>query len=1007
MHQQPRPASVPIALFRTILCLFALAAPFGVLAQTLNVSGKVVDGKDNQAIIGAVISLTLRSDSTQVLNSVTDVDGAFTIPQVPAGSYILRTNYLGYTPIIRDVNALDAAVDLGTISMAQSTSALGGVTITAEQLRAQQSGDTTSFNAGAYKTNPDATTEDLIGKMPGISNDGGTLKVNGEDVKRILVDGKEFFGDDVNAAIKNLPAEIVDRIQVFDRASDQSQFTGFDDGNQQKTINIVTKRGRNNGSFGRLSGGYGLDLDNNDSRYTLGGNVNFFNGDRRVSIVALGNNVNQQNFSSEDLLGVNSSSGGGGRSGGFGGGGGSRGRGGSGVGGNQGGGGDASNFLVSQQGGITQTQSAGINYSDQWGPKLKVTGSYFFNRAENTNTSRVTRNYIVNNPDSALVYREDGTNASTNTNHRANLRLEWQIDSNNSVIIQPRVSFQQNESDRVLSGTTTLGAIGDQSRIENRYEANNTGYSLNNQLTYRHKFAKQGRTISLNVGTQYNNKSGDGLLYSNNNYSDGSTDLLDQRYSLDARGTTLSGSLNYTEPLTRRSQLQVNYSPSWNRNVSDRETYNRTGAAYTDLDTGLTNKYDNDYYYQRGGVGYRFGNEKLNFNANLNAQYATLTGDQSFPFPLDVNRNFTDLLPQAMLNYKFSKTENIRVMYRSNTNAPNISQLQNIVDNSNPLLLRTGNPDLRQDYTHSVVVRYGKTTSGKGNGLFLFANGSFTNNYIGNTTVIALNDTTVRGIQLNRGSQLSLPVNLDGNYAARSFLTYALPVTAIKTNLNFNAGVNYNRIPAIINSQNNFANSYALNGGFVAGSNISENIDFTLSANGAYSIVKNTLQAQSDYNYYTQTTSLRLNWIFLNDFVFNTNLNHTLYSGLGEGYDQQFLLWNASLGYKFLKDRSMQVDLYAFDILKQNRAISRTITDSYIEDAQTQVLQRYGMVRLSYTLRSFKNGAPREDLSPDRSEGRRGERNRETGQPETTPANTPAPQPAPTPQLQRQPDQQF
>jgi hypothetical protein len=985
-----RPLKNIFTLLRPAICLLLLCAPIAAFAQGITLSGKVVDGKDNQAVIGAVVSLALRSDTTKVQNTVTDIDGAFSIPQVAAGSYILRSNYLGYTPVVRNIDAAETDLNIGTISMAQSTSALGGVTITAEQLRAQQSGDTTSFNAGAYKTNPDATTEDLIGKMPGVSNDGGTLKVNGEDVKKVLVDGKEFFGDDVNAAIKNLPAEVVDRIQIFDRASDQAQFTGFDDGNQQKTINIVTKRGKNVGSFGRFSGGYGLDLDNHDSRYMLGGNLNFFNGDRRISIVGLGNNVNQQNFSSEDLLGV-SSGGGGGRSGGFGGGGGSRGR--SGGGGNPGGGGgggDASNFLVSQQGGITQTQSAGINYSDQWGPKLKVSGSYFFNRAENDNTSRITRNYIVQNPDSALVYRENGTNHSTNTNHRANLRLEWTIDSSNSIILQPRVSFQQNDANRFLEGTTVLGNTGDTSRIINRYESGNTGYSLNNQLTYRHKFAKRGRTISLNVGTQYNEKTGDGLLYSNNNYSDGSADLIDQRYNLDASGLTLSGSLNYTEPITKRSQIQVNYSPSWNHNVSDRETYNQMGGAYTDLDTGLTNKYNNNYYYHRGGFGYRFGDEKINFNATLNAQYATLTGDQSFPYPLQVNRNFTDLLPQAMLNYKFTKTENIRVMYRSSTNAPNISQLQNIVDNSNPLLLRTGNPDLRQDYTHSLSVRYGKTTTGKGNGLFLFANGSYTNNYIGNTTVIALNDTVVRGVQLNRGSQLSLPVNLDGNFAARSFLTYAMPISKIKTNLNLNAGVNYNRIPAIINSQSNFANNYALNGGFVAGSNISENIDFTLSANGAYNIVKNTLQAQRDYNYYSQTTSLRLNWIFLKNVVFNTNLNHTLYSGLGEGYDQQFLLWNASLGYKFLKDRSLQADIYAFDILKQNRAISRTITDSYVEDAQTQVLQRYLMLRLTYSLRNFKSGsAPAQDRGDsDGGEGRRRLRDRDG----TAPENAPAPQ---------------
>jgi hypothetical protein len=399
------------------------------------------------------------------------------------------------------------------------------------------------------------------------------------------------------------------------------------------------------------------------------------------------------------------------------------------------------------------------------------------------------------------------------------------------------------------------------------------------------------------------------------------------------------------------------YSPSYNHNVSDRETYDRDGSDYTVLNTGLSNKYDNNYYYHRGGLGYRYNDQKVMFNATLNAQYATLTGDQTFPYPVQVNRNFRDLLPQAMLNYRFTKTENLRFMYRTNTNAPNISQLQNIVDNSNPLLLRTGNPDLRQDYTHSVIMRYGKTGGTRGAGLFVFANASYVNNYIGNATIIAVNDTTVQGITLVRGSQLSMPVNLDGDWTARSFITYALPVKSIKTNFNLNAGINYNRTPAVINGLNNFADNYTINGGVVAGSNISENIDFTLSTNGAYNIVRNTLQAQRDYNYYSHNSSLRLNWIFQNDFVFRTDLNHTLYSGLGEGYDQSFLLWYASLGYKFLKNKAGQIDFYVFDILKKNRAISRNITDTYVEDAVTQVLQRYFMLRFTYTLRNFKSGA--------------------------------------------------
>jgi len=946
------PTTTPMT--KRILLLFVILSCIGAraTAQTFSIKGTVIDGRDNQTLVGVTVVIFKASDTVNKQGTATDIDGNFSLDNVSPGSYTIRANYIGYDATSKTINVLNSNIEAGNLTLKASETALKNVTVEAKQDRSTQSGDTTAFNASAFKTNPDATAEDLINKMPGISTAGGTLKVNGEEVRQVFVDGKPFFGDDPNAAIKNLPSEIIDKIQVFDRASDQSQFTGFDDGNSSKTLNIVTKRGRNNGVFGRVSAGYGAEESGNTGRYTAGGNLNFFNGDRRISLVGLANNINQQNFSSEDLLGVSSSSGGGGR-GGFGGNGGRRG----GGGGNVGGGGDASNFLVSQQGGITQTQSAGLNYSDNWGKKVKVSGSYFFNRAENTNQTDLTRSYILTSPDSTLTYTEKGLTHSTDVNHRVSMRAEWTIDSMNSVIITPRLSYQSNETDRDLIGLNMLNGNIQQSKTQNKYLANNTGFNFSNSVLYRHRFAKQGRTISVNFDTRVNSKSGDGSLYSLNEY-DTTASIIDQRNDLTSSGLTLSGNINYTEPLTRKTQLQLNYNPSINRNNSDRSTYNANGGNYTDLDSNLTNRFDNDYIYHRGGLGYRYSDSMFSINATLNAQYATLTGEQTFPRDLTVRRNFTNLLPQAMLNYRFSRTENIRVFYRTSTNAPSISQLQNIVDNSNPLLLRTGNPDLQQDYTHSMNIRYGKTNSSKGNGIFVFANASYINNYIGNSsTIVTNNETILNGDTLNRGTQISRPVNFEGMWRGSAFLTYSLPMKAIKSNVNFSAGFNYSRTPSIINNQENFAKNYAMNGGVVLGSNISENVDFTVSYNGAYNIAKNSLQGQTDFNYYSQTTSLKFNWIFLKGFVFNTNLNHTLYSGLGAGYDQNFLLWNASLGYKFLKNKALQADIYAFDLLNQNNSITRTITDTYIEDSRTQVLQRYLMLRLTYTIRSFKAGA--------------------------------------------------
>ncbi len=910
------------------------------IAQTYTLSGRLVERNDTSGLIGVSVIITSIVDTSQKTGTATDETGNFTITNLQQGTYKLSTSYIGYNAVERIVN-ITTNIDLGEITLEASPTTLSNVTVQGTQTRMQQLGDTTQFNANAYKTNPDATAEDLVTKMPGVTNENGTLKVNGEDVKRVLVDGKFFFGDDATTAIKNLPAEVIDKVQVFDRLNDQSQFTGFDDGQGEKTINIVTKPGKNNGQFGKVYAGYGTD-----ERYIAGGNVNFFNGSRRISVIGLSNNINQQNFSTDDLLGVVGNSSGQNRGGGDPGGGrGYR-------------GGAANNFLVGQQGGITTTNAVGLNYSDDWGKKIKATGSYFFNQTSNENNTTLSRRYSRGG-DSAITYNETSTSLAKNINHRANMRIEYNIDSNNTLILSPKISIQDNESSRALSGQNYIGGDKLFSATDNRTTSNNIGFSFNNDLLYRHKFNKAGRTISVNVTTGINNREGDGSLYSFNDFED-TDSLVDQRSTNYTDGYNLSGNITYTEPITKLSQLMINYNPSYRNNKTDRETFNNNGgtSAYTDLDTLLSNKFINTYTTHNGGLSYRLTDKdkKMNLMLSVNGQYATLEGVQEFPYSFDLAKDFKSILPRAMLNYKFSKTQNLRIFYRTSNNAPSISQLQNVIDNSNPLLLKTGNPDLDQDYQHMFVVRYGSTNTKSARSFLMYASANFTNNYIGNSTLIPAQDTVIEnGIIINRGGQISRPVNLDGYTNARAFFTYGLPINPIKSNLNLNAGFSYSHTPAMINNAVNFANIYNVNGGFTLGSNISENLDFALSYSGNYNVSQNTLQKELDNTFYSQTTSLRFNWIFLKGFVFNTNINHNLYTGLtGSGFDQSFLLWNASFGYKFLKNRALEAKVVAYDILNQNRSITQTATETYIEDSETDVLKRYFMLQLTYTLRNFK-----------------------------------------------------
>jgi hypothetical protein len=347
--------------------------------------------------------------------------------------------------------------------------------------------------------------------------------------------------------------------------------------------------------------------------------------------------------------------------------------------------------------------------------------------------------------------------------------------------------------------------------------------------------------------------------------------------------------------------------------------------------------------------------KKFMFMTSINIQYATLTGNQNFPVAFVADKSFLSVLPQAMFNYKFSKGTNLRIMYRTSTTTPSITQLQNVINNSNPLLLSTGNPDLKQDYQHTIILRYGKTNKDKATGLFGFLYGNYAQNYIGNSTLIPTHDTTLNdSFVLKRGSQLSKPVNLQGYLNGRGLVTYALPVTPIRCNLNFNTSFNYSRTPALINGESNMTNTYNLSGGTGLSSDISEKVDFNISYTANYSIVNNSIQTQANNNYFYQTTSLKFNWILLKAVVFNTNLTHTLYTGLSQSFDQSYLLWNTSLAYKFFKDRSLEVKASVYDMLGQNNSITRTVTDTYIEDSRTNVLTRYYLITLTYNLKKFK-----------------------------------------------------
>jgi len=931
-----------------IFCLLLSITAFGQRPQNMperKFTGKVIDGSAKVPMVGANVLIKTVTDSL-LRGTVTGAGGVFEIARPFIPQVKLEITFLGYKTITK-IHSMREPLELGELILLEDTKVLGEVLVQGVSVVGEQKGDTTSFNANAFKTQTNAQAEDLIKKMPGITMQGGQIQAQGEQVQKILVDGREFFGSDPSIALRNLPADAIDRVEVLDQRSDQSRLTGFDDGSYTKTINIILRSDKKNGSFGRTYAGYG-----NDDRYAAGGSLNFFKEDQRISVLGLFNNINQQNFSSQDLAGLTANASAGAGRGGPGGGG---------FGGGQWGGGGNNNFLVGGSGGIVTTNAVGINYSDKWGKKVNVTGSYFFNNTANSLLQTTNRETVLNES-LRQYYQENLINTVKNGNHRANARIEADLNEKNSIVLTPSLSFQDNDtySDRDV---LTRNSLGDSlSSLRSISNARTKAINLSNNLTYRYKFDKKGRTLSTEIFTAYTNRDQQSdLLAASREFRRNMLDTATQETY------ALNEGLNYRLNLTFTEQLGINaigtfgYQVGNNATAADQKTYQIDGDRNTLLDTALSNEFNNKFITQRLRSGYAYNKDAWSVNLNMDYQNAKLDNEAFFPVPGTFKRSFNNLLPSANLNYR-NRTSGFswRVRYRTSTNEPSVTELQNVVNNQNPLSLRVGNPDLGQSYNHNIFANISKINLEKSRTLFLFVTHSVTSNFIGSSTFLTTKDTLINNeILLRSGGQLTRPINLDGNIRSSFFLTYGAPLKKLKTQFNLNTRVSFNRTPGIINGVSNLNDNLTLSQGLTFNSNISQNVDFSISTTGSYNIVNSSLQQNLNNNYYQQESTARLYFSSKNGkFFMGNNVAHSLYTGLSEGFNQNFLLWNMEGGFRFAKNNKAEIKAVLFDVLNQNNSISRTISDVAVTDVFTNVLTRYGMITFTYILGNFKQPAP-------------------------------------------------
>lgn len=922
------------------ICVLVLGgAPASSLFAQHSVQGQLVNAKDTTALYGAVIVLRHFPDST-LKGEVADTAGNFEFKNVANGRYRMTIRYSSFVPIVRTIDVNDASINLGVIPVYPDSHMLNTVVIRNNMVRIVAKNDTIEMNAAAFKTNPDATAEDLVAKMPGMQVVNGEVKAQGETVQKVLVDGKEYFGEDAASVLKNMPADMVEKIQVFDQKSDQAIFSGVDDGNTKKAMNIITKNQYSNATFGKVYAGYGTE-----DHYQVGFVLNDFRQQQKFTILGNFNNINQVNFAASDLSGIGSS--GGGRTYNKGG-------------GSMGGRGSDNGFLVGKQNGITGVNSFGLNYTNKWGPKLQVTGSYFFNTTDNENTSVTNRTYYA--PALGNVYYQNSSTGSYNTGHRANLRLEYNPDSLNSFVFSPKFNYQFTDyTSGLMASNSENGSLTNATTSNN--SSLNTSWTLSGSANWRHRFSKPGRTLSLELNGSYSDKYGTGKLRSANTWyglSD-SVDVLNQNSNMTGLSWMISPVITWSEKAGKQGIVSFTYNPSWSMNVSNKRTldYDSLTSDYIKVDSTVTGDYDNRVMSNKAGVAYRVMVNGISWNLGLDGIRTELDGRNYFPDTLSTHKTFMNLLPSATMQIKKKKSTSVRVTYRTGTSVPSVTQLQGVIDNTNPLVLSSGNPYLKQSYSHTLFSRYTYTNLETSASLFLFVSGSVISNYIGSSLLIADADTTIgNGVVLGRGGQYTKPVNLDGYYSINTFGAWSTPMSKLKSNFNVNWSYGLNSSPGVINGEKNIAFSNSFGAGAALTSNISEKLDFTLGWNSNYVLTRNTRSTETSNAYYYHTPSAKLNWIIGDGFLINTDVNYTSYHGLGDGFNQQFILWNAGLGYKFAKKQQCEVRITAFDLLQQNNSLQRTISETYYEDVRTNVLSRYFMVTFTWNIRKFRPVAP-------------------------------------------------
>ncbi|MDE6497525.1 MAG: outer membrane beta-barrel protein [Muribaculaceae bacterium] len=915
------------------MCVAAIALTATAAALAYNIRGTVAESGTLEPLIQASVRLLAARDSAIVKTAVSDIDGNFTLDNVKAGHYIVEASYVGYTPQMRSIQ-LKKNMRLDTLLLSPGSIMLKEATVLGIRTPIKVMDDTVEFNADSYKTQPNAVVEDLLKRLPGVEVDSeGKITANGKSVSKILIDGKEFFADDPTVASRNLPVNMVDKLQVVDRKSDLARITGVDDGEEETVINLTVKKGMNNGWFGSVEGGYGTD-----DRYKGSFNVNRFWNGNQLTLLGGANNVNDMGF-------------GDGASGRFRRFGGSR--------------------------GVTTSRALGLNFNVGKEEIIRVGGDVMYSYSDRDTRQLTDRQYLF--ADSTSYYNSGRNARDRGHNVRVDLRVQWKPDSFNTVDFRPRFSWNRNDSH---SNDSSLTSAGDAMRSPvtrslNMDDSRGTSVEFGGTFIYNHSFRRhRGRSFSVFANYSFSNVRERSDSYSWNRFFQlaDSTDLYDQWTDNHTWSNSIRARASWTEPLgdaRKGNFLTLSYSINYRWNNADRLTYDHpvdwpqgwdgepvVGEELIFNDE-LSNRFRNTYFSQDIRLGYKHVSKATNLEAGLSlvpqsSRSIDLINDaRSIP-----ERNVLNFAPFLRFRVKFNKQRSLNMFYNGRSSQPSMSQLQPVADKTDPLNIVIGNPDLKPTFTHNLHLRFQDFNPEAQRSIMAMMMANMTQNNIVSRTTF---DSTT-------GGRTTTYTNVNGVWSVRAMGMYSQPLRNRTFTFNNHLMAFYSRGVGFNNGLRNVSGQLSINESFSFAWRPTS-LELELRPNYGLQHVVNSLPSQPGRTVHNYGGTFNATWYAPFGLVVNTDLSYTSTSGYSAGFDTNEWMWNASLSYQFLKGRNATVSLRAYDLLQQRSNISRNVTANYIDDTRYNSLTRYFMLSFTYKFTTFKGGDQPRDRNADRWHG--------------------------------------